>query len=59
MRLQDRCKDHARVARFEKEIDQHIENIEKYTQLLERLQQKSLQSNNHVGGCGFRERVSG
>ena len=52
MRLQDRCKDnardHARAARFEKEIDQHIENIHKYTQLLETLQQKSLQSNNHV-----------
>ncbi len=26
MRLQDRCKDHARSARFEKEIDQHIDS---------------------------------
>jgi hypothetical protein len=48
MRLQDRCKDQERAARFMKEIDQHIDNIEKYTQQLERLQQKSLQSNNHV-----------
>jgi hypothetical protein len=48
MRRQDRCTDPIRVARYEAEIDQHMENIEKYRGQLEGLEQQTQQSNGHV-----------
>ncbi len=48
MRRQERCTDPDRVSRYEDEIDQHMENIEKYRGQLEGLEQKTQQSNGHV-----------
>jgi DNA repair ATPase RecN len=48
MRWQERCTDPDRVARYETEINQLMENIEKYRGQLEGLEQKTQQSNGHV-----------
>lgn len=48
MTRQDRCKDQARCAQYEAEIDGHFDSIEKYREELTNLKHSTQQSQKHV-----------